>query len=61
MTPKDANVFETMLKNSNYDEQKMKFVINGFRHGFSLGYRGSCRVQLTAPNLKLNVGNEDEL
>ena len=50
-----------LLRNSNYDKKKTNFVVNGFQHGFSLGYCGSTRISITAPNLKLNVGDEIEL
>ena len=42
-------------------EVKLKFVIDGFKNGFSLGYQGKEDIQLHAPNLKLRVGSEREL
>ena len=51
-----------LLKDSNYDPTETEFIVKGFRHGFDIGYRGpTTGVCTTAPNLKLNVGNEVEL
>ena len=61
VTPVNPDVFECLLKESNYDPAKTKFVVNGFRHRFSLGYRGPTKIKLNSPNLKLNVGDEIEL
>ena len=36
-------------------------MINGFKHGFEIGFQGDHRVKWTAPNLKLNVGTPEEL
>ena len=36
-------------------------MINGFKNGFDLGYRGPEDIQQTAPNLKFTVGNKLEL
>ena len=35
--------------------------MNGFREGFSLGYRGPTNVKIKSPNLKLRVGDHIEL
>ena len=50
-----------MLVQSKYDNTKTKFLVQGFREGFSLGYQGSDTVKLTAPNLKLTIGTEVDL
>ena len=44
------DALESLLKESKYDEFKMKALVNGFSQGFSLGYH----VKQTAPNLKLH-------
>ena len=58
VTPVNIDVYETLLKESNFDPDKTKFLVDGFRNGFSLGYTGPENVKVNSPNLKFNVGNE---
>ena len=60
-TPVDADVLETFLDDSCYDPVESEFLLNGFRHGFSLGYQGPRRVKIKSPNLRLEVGDEIDL
>ena len=57
----DAGALERMLKNTHYPEQKINFLIRGFKRGFDLQYVGDRKVTHTAPNLKFTVGNKFEL
>ena len=41
--------------------QKQKFLLNGLRNGFSLGYDGDKMVKQKAPNLKLECGSKLDL
>ena len=61
VTPVDADKFESLLKDSCYDEAETRFLVDGFRNGFSIGYEGEENVQMQAKNLKLTVGSEVEL
>ena len=62
ITPVDSNRFEELLNDAGYDSNKTKYIINGFRHGFSLEYQGKLgKCKRLAPNLKLRVGNKFEL
>ena len=61
VTPVKSDILEQLLIDTGYDRTKSNFVVNGFRRGFPLGYQGSRDIQLTAPNLKLHVGDEIEL
>ena len=58
MTPVDADCFEQLLTISNYDVEKRQFLIDGFRHGFLIGYKGDEHVRRTAPNLKFRIGDQ---
>ena len=58
ISPVDVDKLEFLLNESNYDSAKTEFLINGFRNGFSIGYDSDKCVHRTAPNLKLEVGNE---
>ena len=56
------DVFENLLKECDYDPEETRFIANGFRNGFDIGYRGEIEnIQRVAPNLKLTVGNKTVL
>ena len=50
-----------LLQRANYDSEKTKYLISGFRNGFSLEFGGKVDSQVTSPNLKLRVGSLTEL
>ena len=54
---------EELLKEVGYDTDKTKYLVDGFRDGFSLGYDlvDTFKGKIQAPNLKLRVGDETEL
>ena len=52
VTPVDPNKLEELLVGANYDSEKNRFLVEGFRNGFEVGYKGSRTVKLNAPNLK---------
>ena len=52
-------LLEKLLRQSNYDSAKTKFVVDGFKNGFDLGFEGDIiGLQRKAPNLKIRVGSE---
>ena len=63
VTPVDAEALETLLHDTNYDSVKTKFLVDGFKHGFSLEYAGPTDVKQKALNLKLptNMVIEDRI
>ena len=60
-SPVKADVLDRLLSEANYDADKTKFLVDGFKEGFDIGYRGPMEVQLSAPNLKITVGSKLEL
>ena len=60
-TPVKVEELDRLLKLSKYDQEKSNYLVQGFKHGFDIGYRGEENVQLTSPNLKFVVGNNIEL
>ena len=61
-TPIDSVKLEQLLTEVDYDVKKRQYLINGFKHGFSLEYQGGLNgCKRLAPNLKLRVGNKLEL
>ena len=62
VTPVDVDKLEELLVETNYDRNKTKSLVDGFRYGFRLGYQGNRKVKMKSPNLKFReVGNEIEL
>ena len=61
ITPVDVNALEKLLIQSEYNQNKTKKIVQGFRYGFDLGYRGPTNVTRTSPNLRLTVGDETDL
>ena len=59
VTPVKVDVLDQLLIQSGYNEKKRQYLVKGFRQGFSIGYKGQTeKIQRTAPNLKLRIGNE---
>ena len=59
VTPVKADVLESLLRVSGYDIEKSRFLVDRFRNGFSLGYKGKRKnIKRLAPNLKVRVGKE---
>ena len=54
-------MLENLLKNAQYKPDEIEFLVDGFKNGFDLGYRGDDNVQITSENLKFRVGDETEL
>ena len=62
VTPVNADRLEQLLTETNYNPTEIKFLVNGFRHGFSLGYQGRTNVKMKSRNLKFRgIGNETTL
>ena len=62
VSPINAAVFQNLLEQTAYDPEELKFVIDGFRNGFPIGYDGDMNAKLTSNNLKFHgVGSELEL
>ena len=58
VTAVDVQQFELLLTQSGYDEHETNFLINGFREGFDLGYRGQMHnIRRKTKNLTLRVGS----
>ena len=49
---------EAKLKESGYPTEKTDYLIQGFRHGFSLGYAGPTNRQDESQNIPLKVGSK---
>ena len=52
---------QQLLIESKYDSEESKFILQGFKEGFSIGYNGNQSVKMKSPNLKLTVGTELDL
>ena len=61
VTPVNVDMYEEMLNVAGYDRSKRKYLVQGFRNGFSLEYGGPKRFQKKSKNLLLRVGDKFEL
>ena len=53
------NAFESLLRLANYNSLETDFLIDSFKNGFDIGYRGPIEgVRRFSPNLKLRVGSQ---
>ena len=61
VTPVNPNVLEGLLHETDYDPSETEFLIQGFRHGFSIEYHGPQDRRSQAKNLPFSVGDKTEL
>ena len=61
VTPVNADALGFLLQESEYDEVKTQFLVDGFRNGFSIQYNGPKTVRHFSPNLKIRVGDNIDL
>ena len=54
VTPANVAALQKILQQTGYDNQKTEFLIEGFTHGFDIGYRGNPHVKMKSTNLKLD-------
>ena len=57
-TPVNVAALDKLLRESQYDQEQTRYLVNGFKNGFSLGYEGREDVRITSENLKFTIGNE---
>ena len=61
ITPVNPDVLLDLLTVSNYDAIKTKYLVDGFRYGFSIGYRGPTNRQDVSKNIPLTIGTKATL
>ena len=60
MTPLKVDCFSELLSESNYDEDKTRFLIDGFTNGFDIGYQGPIDRKSEAKNIPFTPGVGDK-
>ena len=61
-SPVKYDVLESLLTETGYDRAKTEYLVQGFKEGFDLGYRGKMtNIRCEAPNLKITIGSKIEL
>ena len=58
VSPVDVEGLGKLLKETCYNEKESEFLLDGFKNGFDIGYRGCMKVRQLSPNLKIRIGNE---
>ena len=61
VTPVNVDSLEDLLKQSHYSHTESQFILEGFRYGFDIGYRGPTNIKRNAPNLKFRIGSKEIL
>ena len=59
--PVKADLLALMLQESNYDQQEIEFLHNGFMKGFDICYEGPQDRQSRSENIPFTVGDEVDL
>ena len=59
--PIDIDRFSRYLQLSNYPQDKSQDLIQGFRLGFDIGYRGPENRTHEARNIPLKIGSQAEM
>ena len=49
------------MHKSGFPQQRAKFLVNGFRNGFDIGYRGPVHRKHRARNIPIRVGSAQEM
>ena len=60
ITPIKVEAFMDLMRKSGYHKQKSDYLINGFKYGFDLGYRGPLNRKNQASNLPTKLGVESQ-
>ena len=60
-TPVNTTRLNELLVETKYNDDKRRYLVEGFRNRFELKFQGNRQVKQTAPNLKLRVGSKFEL
>ena len=53
----NADKLENLLVHTGYPAAKTRFLVDGFRRGFSICYNGNAKVRKFSPNLKFTIGD----
>ena len=61
VTPIKVQRYGELLRATSYDQFKTAYLVNGFREGFDIGYKGPVYRRDTARNLPISVGSEMEI
>ena len=60
-TPVNVSRLNELLIETKNNDDKRRFLVEGFKNGFASKFQGNRQVKRTAPNLKLRVGSKFEL
>ena len=60
-TPIKIDKYQEYLIRTKFDRDKSKYLIEGFRQGFDIGYRGPMMRQDNAANIPLRIGTSQDV
>ena len=60
-SPIKVNILERLLKETNYDPDKTKYLVDGLTNGFDIGYHGKTDRRDKAANILLSIGTKTQI
>lgn len=61
MTPLNVEAYQHLLIETDFHEAKTVMLVNGFKNGFDIEYRGPRDVKIESNNMRLRVGSKFHL
>ena len=61
VTPIKIEVYQQLLRQSSFDQEKAQYLISGFKNGFDIGYRGPLNRTDLSKNIPITVGSESDI
>ena len=56
VTPLNIEAYARLLKQTNYPIEETRFLVDGFKTGFDIGYRGTRQRQARSKNYTIHSG-----
>ena len=61
VAPINVKKYNQLLLDVNFPSDEREFLVNGFRFGFDIGYKGPVIRQSKSENIPFTIGNEAEM
>ena len=61
VTPIKVDVYHKLLQESGFDKEKTRYLVQGFKQGFDIGYQGPQIRRDSASNIPIKVGLEKDM
>ena len=58
VTPIHVDKYQRYLLATDFDKTKAHFLVNGFKHGFDIGYKGPLKRRDLSKNIPIRIGSK---